>query len=39
MLNPDFNYIALIITTFTLFLITILSFWYSKKKDLEKLWK
>jgi len=38
-LNPDFNYFALVVTSVTLLVLTVASSWMSKKKDLQRLWK
>jgi len=39
LLNADFNYFALVATSVTLSLLTIISIWLSRKRDLSRAWK
>ena len=39
LLDPDFNYYALILTTVTVVVLTIISSFWAKKNTLNKLWK
>jgi hypothetical protein len=38
-LNPDFNYFALILCTVSLIVVTSVTMWMTEKKDLGRLWK
>jgi len=38
-LNPDFNYFALVVTSVVLIVVTFISMKLSKRKDLERLWR
>jgi hypothetical protein len=38
-LNEDFNYTALVVTSITLLLLTVTSTWIAKRRDFTKTWK
>jgi len=39
LLNPDFNYFALVATSVSLLIFTIGASWFSKRSDLKRLWR
>ena len=38
-LNTDFNYFALLATSVTLLILTVVSMWIAKKRDISRTWK